>query len=58
MASCKLQTQEAISGCLLEQLITFCPSLIPRATYAMPSIADETRGALSTLCATDDMKMR
>jgi hypothetical protein len=29
MASYELQTQKAIGGCLLEQLITFCPSLIP-----------------------------
>jgi hypothetical protein len=58
MASCELQMQKAIGGCLLGQLITFCPTLIRRATYATPSTADEMRGAPSTLRATDDTKMR
>jgi hypothetical protein len=58
MASHELQTQKATGGCLLEQLITFCPSLIPRATYATPSTADEMRGAPSTFHATDDTKVR
>jgi hypothetical protein len=58
MASCELRMWKATGGCLPKQLITFCPSLIPRATYAMPSIADETRGAPSTLHATDSTKVR
>jgi hypothetical protein len=58
MASRELQTQNATDGCLLEQLITFCPSLIPKATYTMPSTAEETRRAPSMLHATDDTKVR
>jgi hypothetical protein len=58
MPSRELKTQKAISDCLLEQLITFYPSLIPRATYSMPSTADKTRGAPSTLHATEGTKVR
>jgi hypothetical protein len=49
---------KAIGGCSLEQPTTFYPSLIPWETYDTPSIVAETRGALSTLLATDDMKTR
>jgi hypothetical protein len=49
---------KAIGDCLLERLITFYPSLIPRATYDTPSTVGETRGAPSTLRATDDTKTR
>jgi hypothetical protein len=58
MASRELRTQKATGGCLLEHLITFCPSLTPRATYATPSTTDETCGAPSTLHMTDGMKVR
>jgi hypothetical protein len=58
MASHGLRMLKAIGGYLLGQLIIFYPSLIPRATYDTPSIVGETRGAPSTLRATDNMKMR
>ena len=58
MASRGLRMLKAIGGCSLGQLIIFYPSLIPRATYDMPSTVDETRGAPSTLHMTDDTKMR
>jgi hypothetical protein len=58
MSSCELRMLKAIGGCLLGQLIIFYPSLIPRATHDTPSTVSETRGAPSTLCATDDTKMR
>jgi hypothetical protein len=58
MAFHELRMQKATSGCLLEQLITFYPSLILRATYATPSIANETRRAPSTLRAADGTKVR
>jgi hypothetical protein len=58
MASRELQTQKAIGGCLFGQLITFYLSLIPQATYDMPSIVDETRRAPSTLHAADVTKPR
>jgi hypothetical protein len=58
MASHELQMQKVTGGCLLEQLITFCPSLVPLATYATPSTADETREAPSMLPTTDGTKVR
>jgi hypothetical protein len=57
MASRELQTQKAIGGCLLAQVITFCPSLILRVTYATPSTDDEMHEAPSMLHATDNTKM-
>jgi hypothetical protein len=58
MASPGLQTLKAIGGCSLGRLIIFYPSLIPRAIYDMPSTVGEMRGAPSTLCANDDMRMK
>jgi hypothetical protein len=58
MASHRLWMLKAIGGCLLGQLIIFYPSLIPRVTYDTPSTIGLTRGAPSTLRATDDTKMR
>jgi hypothetical protein len=56
MISRELRTLKAIGGCLLGQLTTFYPLLIPRATYDMPSTIGGTRGAASTLHMTDDTK--
>jgi hypothetical protein len=58
MASPGLQTQRAIGGCSLGQLIIFCLSLILRAIYNTPSIVGGTRGAPSMLRVNDDMKTR
>jgi hypothetical protein len=54
----RLWTWKATGGFLLEQLISFYPSQIPRATYTTPSTADETRGAPSMLHAIDGIKVR
>jgi hypothetical protein len=58
MASHGLRMLKAIGDCLLGQLIIFYPSLIPRATCDTPSTVGETRGAPSTIRATNDMKTR
>jgi hypothetical protein len=58
MVSRELRTLKAIGGCLLGQLATFYPSLIPRATYDTTSIVGGMRGAPSTPHATDETKMR
>jgi hypothetical protein len=50
--------RKAISGCSLGQLITFYPSLIPRATYDTPSTVGGMHGAPSTLRAIDDTRTR
>jgi hypothetical protein len=58
MASPGLRTPRAIGGCSLGPLIIFCLSLILRAIYDTPSTVGGTHGALSMLCANDDMRMR
>jgi hypothetical protein len=58
MASPRLQTSRAISGCSLRQLTIFCLSLILRAIYDTPSIVDGTREAPSMLHANNDMRTR
>jgi hypothetical protein len=58
MASPGLQTLKDTDGCSLGQLIIFYLSLIPRATYDIPSTVGEMRRFPSMLCANDDMKTK
>jgi hypothetical protein len=58
MASPRLRTPRAISGCSLGQLIIFYLSLILRAIYDTPSIVGETHGAPSMLHANDHTRTR
>jgi hypothetical protein len=58
MASPGLRTLKDIGGCSLGQLIIFYLSLIPRATYDMPSTVGKMRGVPSMLHANDDMKTK
>jgi hypothetical protein len=58
MASPRPQMLKAISGCSLERLIIFYPSLIPQAICGTPSTVSGTCRAPSTLRVNDDMRMR
>jgi hypothetical protein len=58
MASPRLPTSRAISGCSLKQPTTFYPSLIRRTIYDTPATVGGTHGAPSTLRVNDDTRTR